>query len=72
MRDRIKQLAKEAGFDYDPHDHNFYSPDSAQWINKEIFTFADDIIEEACEAMEAADCYYGEWMSRVIREHFRR
>lgn len=44
MKKRIKEMATEAGFDFDPNDCNFYVPEGAGWINKEIYEFADLII----------------------------
>ena len=43
--EKIKELATEAGFDLQ-EDGNFYSPPQGQWINQEIYKFAQLIIAE--------------------------
>jgi len=43
--EKIKELAVEAGFDLE-EDGNFYSPPQGQWINQEIYKFAQLIIAE--------------------------
>lgn len=45
MIEKIKQLAMEAGFDLQ-EDGNFYSPPQGQWINQEIYKFANLVIQE--------------------------
>jgi signal recognition particle subunit SEC65 len=45
MHEKIKQLAVEAGFDLE-EDGNFYSPPQGQWINQEIYKFAQLMIAE--------------------------
>ena len=45
MKKHIKEIAIKAGFDFDPSECNFYSRGSSVWINKEIYTFADLIIQ---------------------------
>ena len=45
MIEKIKQLAVEAGFDLE-EDGNFYSPPQGQWINQEIYKFANLMIAE--------------------------
>ena len=42
----IRDLAIKAGFEFDSHDRNFYSPDSKEWINSQIYKFAE-LIEES-------------------------
>lgn len=32
--------------------------------------FAEQIINNACQKMQEVDCFYGEWMSTVIKKHF--
>ena len=44
MKKRIKEMAIEAGFDFDPSDCNFYANETRGWINDEIYAFADMII----------------------------
>lgn len=55
MNDKIDELAKQSGFDYDPTDCNFYSPDSSQWINKEIYKFAELIIKQCLGIYESIE-----------------
>ena len=43
--EKIKELATEAGFDLS-EDGNFYSPPQGQWINQEIYKFAQLVIAE--------------------------
>ena len=43
--EKIKQLAVEAGFDLQ-EDGNFYSSEQGQWINQEIYKFAQLMIAE--------------------------
>lgn len=53
--ENIKLWAKEAGFEYDPRDCNFYGPDSAQWINLEIRRLANRAYAEGhAAALRAA------------------
>jgi len=43
--EKIKELATEAGFDM-YEDGNFYSPPQGEWINQEIYKFAQLVIAE--------------------------
>ena len=43
--EKIKELAVEAGFDLQ-EDGNFYSSEQGQWINQEIYKFAQLMIAE--------------------------
>ena len=43
--EKIKELAAEAGFDLQ-EDGNFYSSEQGQWINQEIYKFAQLMIAE--------------------------
>ena len=45
MKQRIKEMAQEAGFGFDPNDCNFYTAEGGGWINKEIYGFANLIIK---------------------------
>ena len=55
MREKIRDLAIKAGFEYDPRDCNFYVRDSAQYINKEIYTLGDLFVEEVVKIIYADD-----------------
>jgi len=43
--EKIKQLAQQSGFDLH-EDGNFYSSAQNQWINQEIYKFAESVIQE--------------------------
>jgi len=43
--EKIKQLAQQSGFDLH-EDGNFYSSPQGQWINQEIYAFAEAVIQE--------------------------
>jgi len=49
----VRRLAVQAGFQFDPSDCNFYSPQSEQWINKEIYAFAEAIIKQCLVVAES-------------------
>lgn len=70
MNKRINELAKQAGFSFDGRDCNFYTPDSSQWINKEIHAFAELIIKECANICYEKDYNCGGAYYEEILEHF--
>lgn len=46
MNEIVKELAQKAGFNYDCTDSNFYSPESSQWINREIHALVEAVVDE--------------------------
>jgi hypothetical protein len=62
MNKRIKELAEQFNLEIDPAhpDHN----------QKVLEKFAELIVRECVDKMEYEDSFYGQWMGRVIKEHF--
>jgi uncharacterized protein (DUF1800 family) len=48
----VRRLAVQSGFQFDPSDCNFYSPQQEQWINKEIYSFAEAILNHCLDIAE--------------------
>lgn len=75
MNERIQDLAKKAGFEYDPQDCNFYQSDSAQHLNIQIDKFAELIVRECAQLCRDQPNVYAMKADRdncaiAIEEHF--
>jgi len=67
MNERIKELAQQAGFEYDTRDCNFYHSYPAEQLNSNINEFAELIVKECARIAYEAPVGAAEG---TILEHF--
>jgi hypothetical protein len=68
MNERIKQLAEQVGAVRNVLAMGRH--DGVLFTEFELEKFAELIVRECFDKMESEDSFYGQWMGRVIKEHF--
>jgi hypothetical protein len=67
MNKRILELAEQAGV---PKEYSFVEGATVWDLHPSLEQFAELIVRECFDKMESEDSFYGQWMGRVIKEHF--
>lgn len=61
----IDKLIRKATVEV-PHERQWDA--TIQVFDKKLF--AELLLAEGCRVMEEADSFYGEWMAKVLKQHF--
>ncbi len=57
QRDLVRELAIQAGFDYDAPSHNILTPGGEYWCNQQVWKLAEGILENRDKFAALGEAY---------------